>query len=164
MKPDRAHSERLKRFFANSALIDHMVLRPLSHIRPNWDLTWDDANFSYEIEDESFAAQLNKLIDDLASCPVPQRYHENEDVLAEYVATHLRWPIRKVNRRWIGDDYDAILEQGGSRDVDQENLLAAAAGRIQAALVRGQSHFDDMEESHRRMLAAVMSIMLYWRG
>lgn len=164
MPPDRTHAEQFKLFFADSSLLDYMVLRPLARIRPNWELIWDGANSSYEIEDGSFAGQLNRFIHDLASCLVPERYHENEDILAEYVVKHLRWPIRKVGRRWIGDDYTAVVEQGGSRDVDQENLLAAAAGRIRAALVRGQPHFDDMEKLHREMLAAVMSIILYWRG
>lgn len=64
----------------------------------------------------------------------------------------------------VGADYDSILEQGGFHDIDEANLVAAAAGRVRAALERGQMHWDDMEDSHRRMLAAVLSVILYHRA
>ena len=60
---------------------------------------------------------------------------------------HLKWPINKIGNRWLGADYDSILEQGGLHDVDEENLLLATAGRIQVAKRLGQTHFDEMEES-----------------
>ena len=41
--------------------------------------------------------------------------------------------------------------------------MLAAAGRIRAAVIRGQTHFDQMEESHRRMLAALLLVILYHR-
>lgn len=46
-------------FFKNSSLLDHMVLRPLSHIKPNWELTW--SGNEYEPEEDSFASLLNTL-------------------------------------------------------------------------------------------------------
>lgn len=150
-------------FFANSDYLDYMVLRPLSHIRANWELTWKGYEEKYFVEDNSYAKALNKLIDELENCNPPKQYHDNEDRLAEFVREHLKWPIKKVGNRWIGADYNSILEHGGSHDIDEANLVLAAAGRIQAAKKRGQNHFDDMEESHRRMLGAVLSIILYHR-
>ena len=60
----------------------------------------------------------------------PKVHHENEDCLAEYVIDNLNWKIKKVNGRWVGEDYAVILEQGGFNDIDQKNLILAAAGRI----------------------------------
>ena len=143
--------------------MDHEVLRPMSHIRPNWEITWNHDQRCYELEDDSFAEELNGLIGDLAKTTPAIRYHENEDVLANYVITTMKWPIRKEKGRWVGADYASILEQGGFRDADQKDLLAAAAGRIHAAIWFKQKHFDQMEESHQTMLSAVLSIILYHR-
>jgi hypothetical protein len=94
----------------------------------------------------------------------PKRYHDNEDVLANHVIETMKWPIRKEKGRWIGADYHSILEQGGFQDVDQKELIAAAAARIRAAIMCGQKHFDQMEESHQKMLSAVLSTILYHRS
>ena len=155
----------IKSFFADSACysLDREVLRPLSHIHANWELTWDHAQQRYLEEDDSYAKLLNELIDELASVTPPARYHDNEDRLAEYVLEHLKWPIRKDGSRWVGADYESIIEQGGFHDLDERNLVLAAAGRIQAAITRGQDHYDRMEQSHRRMLGAVLSVILYHR-
>lgn len=150
-------------FFSNSDYLDRLVLRPLSHIKSNWELTWDEDLNKYIEEDDSFAVNLNLLICELDRTTPPAIYHDNEDRLAEYVKTFLNWSVVKVGARWVGADYDSLLEQGGFHDVDETNLVLAASGRIQAAKVRGQLHFDDMEKSHRRMLAAVLSVILYHR-
>jgi hypothetical protein len=152
-----------RRFFRNSDLLDYMVLRPLDHIRGGWDLTWNQESDAYEEEPNTFAGLINGLISELATIQPPPRYHDSEDRLAEYVQKNLNWGIRKNGSRWVGADYDVILQQGSFDDVDQGELLLAAAGRIQAALDRGQLHFDAMEKSHRRMLAAVLSIVLWQR-
>ncbi len=76
---------------------------------------------------------------------------------------NLNWKIEKVGSRWIGENYAAILEQGGFNDFDELNLVLAAAGRIKAALARNQCHFDEMEQSHQKMLADVLAIILYHR-
>lgn len=152
-----------KLFFRNSELLDYLVLRPLSHIEPNWELTWDEESERYVLEDDSFADLLNALVEDLASCSPPVRYHDNEDRLAEHVKVKLGWNIKKVGVRWVGADYQSILEQGGFKDIDQSDLLQAAAGRIKAAVNRGQVCFDEMDESHRWILGAVLSIILYHR-
>ena len=143
--------------------MDYEILRPLSHIRPNWELTWDAEKQQYHEEEKSYAKQLNMLIEELHNTSPPSRYHDNEDRLAEYVLDKLRWPIRKERGRWVGADYYSIIEQGGFGDLDEKDLVLAAAGRIKAACIRGQEHYDQMEESHRRMLAAVLSVILYHR-
>lgn len=164
MSAETRASDRVKAFFANSDLLDRLVLRPLAHILSKWETTWDRENFRYALEEDSFAGSLNVLIDELASVRPPRRYHESEDALAQYVIEKLKWPIRNERGRWVGADYLAILEQGGFNDLDQHDLMLAAAGRIQAAIERGQLHFDDMEVSHCQMLAGVLSTILYHRS
>jgi len=39
----------------------------------------------------------------------------------------------------MGADYASILEQGAFDDLDQKNLIAAAAGRVHTALAMGKS-------------------------
>ena len=159
-----SRSEQIAAFFARSDLLDHVVLRPLSHIHLNWEITWDLASGRYETESDSFAESLNTLIDELAHAKPPKRYHDNEDRLAEYVRDgHLKWPIQKFGNRWVGQDYDLILQQGSFDDIDQQNLVLAAAGRVHAAIDRGQSEFDQMEDSHRQTLGAVLSIIIWQR-
>jgi len=63
----------------------------------------------------------------------------------------------------VGDDYWSIIEQGGFVDLDEKDLVELAAGRIRAAIDRGQGHFDEMEESHRSILARVLSVIGYHR-
>lgn len=152
-----------RKYFRNSDFLDGLVLRPLSHIKGNWEVTWDGGKQEYEPEEESYAESLNHLIDELSRVSPPTRYHDNEDRLAEYVITKLNWNIKKVGGRWTGVDYAAILEHGGFDDINQENLILASAGRIKAAIDRHQLHFDDMEPSHQKMLAAVLAIILFHR-
>ena len=141
-----------------------MALRPLSHIRHDWELLWDSENDRYLHETDSYAELLNDLIDELGTVSPPAKYHDNEDRLAEYTRDRLGWPIHKQGGRWVGADYESILEQGGFDDIDEEDLVLAAAGRIKAAQAHGQNHFDQMEEGHQRMLAAVIAIILYHRS
>lgn len=150
-----------KFFFNNSDLLDHFVLRPLAHIQYNWELTWDGER--YEPEEDSYADSLNSLINDLGKLSPPSNYHDNEDRIAEYAKADLQWNIYKSGNHWHGAKYDQILEVGGLSDIDQTDLMLAAVGRINAAIDRNQSHFDEMEESHREILAAVMTIILYYR-
>lgn len=151
-------------FFKNNNTLDRLVLRPLSHIMGNWELTWDREGNEYEAEEDSYAERLNHLISELSQIDPPKKYHDHEDRLAEYVQSNLNWKIKKIGNRWVGETYGAILEQGGFSDIDQENLLSAAAGRIKAATDRGQLCFDDMELSHQAILADVLAIILYFRS
>jgi len=154
----------MKNFFRNSELLDALALRQLSHINGNWELTWDESSDQYEPEEDSFAAKVNELIDALASLTPPLKYHDNEDRLAEQVQGRLGWNLQKIGTRWVGEDYPIVLEQGSFNDVDQRELMLAAAGRIKAAMIRGQMHFDEMERSHQRILADVLAIVLYHRA
>ncbi len=154
----------VKDFFANSDSLDYFVLRPLSHFSLSWELIWNPIKQEYVREDGTFSTVLNNLIDELSDTPPPAKYHDNEDALAEYLVQSLNWDIKKVGNRWIGADYTSILEQGGFDDIDQTHLVHAAAGRIKGAIDRKQSHFDDMEESHRKILSAVLTIILYHRS
>lgn len=40
-------------FFKQSELFDYMVTRPLSHIVPNWELTWNLKDNKLEPEEDS---------------------------------------------------------------------------------------------------------------
>jgi len=60
-------------------------------------------------------------------------------------------------------DYLALLEQGAFDIQGIRNLVLAASGRVHAAIQRGQMHFDDMERSHRIILAGVLGAILYHR-
>ena len=154
----------MKQFFYNSELLDYLVLRPLSHIKGNWDLTYDKEQEEYIEEEDSFAQLLNQLILELENSTPPLSYHENEDCLAEYVKESLNWDIQKIGNLWKGEDYKSILEQGGFNDIDEKNLMLASAGRIQASINFNQLNFDDMETGHQNMLAAVLAIILYHRS
>jgi hypothetical protein len=155
--------DEVRAFFSWSELLDREVLRPLSHIRPNWEASWSHSEQRYEPEENSFADELNIAIELIATTLPPERYHDNEDVLAQYVIEKLKWPIRKEGKRWVGEDYASILEQGGFEDVDQGELLTAATGRVFAAFRNGQEHYYEMEKGHRQMLAAILSIIIYHR-
>jgi hypothetical protein len=154
-------SNDIRGFFGRSDWLDYMVLRPLSHIAGNWEARWEDE--LYRPEPFSFAEDLNVIVELVAACPRPLKYHEHEDVLAARVVNELKWPIQKKGGRWIGADYPSILEQGAFNDLDQQTLITAAAGRVHAALDHGQKQFDDMEEAHLHMLAALLSIIIYHR-
>jgi hypothetical protein len=56
-------------------VLDRAVLRPLSHITLNWELTWNHTTKCYEPEDDSFASLLNKTIDELAETEPPADMH-----------------------------------------------------------------------------------------
>jgi len=150
-------------FFYKSTFLDMYVLKPLWHIRGNWDLSWDDKSKTYIVEEDSFAKEMNDLILELEATRPPKNYHENEDKLAEYISKKFNGRIKKLNNRWTGADYKVILEQGGFGDVDEKNLVSAAAGRIHATIKFGQNNFDEMEDGHMIILANILSIILYHR-
>lgn len=154
----------MENFFANSALLEYFATKPLSHIRANWELTWNKETKCYEIEEDSYANDLNLLIQEIKNTSIPNAYHVNEDLLAEYVKNKLGWPIYKDGNRWMCDDYRAIINQGAFSPNGVANLLQAIAGRIEAARSHGQMHFDDMEQGHRQILGFAMATILYIRS
>lgn len=160
-----------RQFFEGSEFVDHEVLRPLSHIRSNWELVVDPATGRYVDEEDCFAELLNFLIDELALARPPTRYHDTEDRLGEYVQRSLNWKISKQGRIWVNadgrrlhpSDYLALLEQGAFEKDGEAALVEAAAGRMQAAIARGQTHFDEMERSHQIVFGGVLAAILYHR-
>lgn len=156
--------EAVREFFSNSIILDQQVLRPLSHIKGAWDVTWDHEAQRYMPEEGSFAKLLNIIIDEIADTAVSVSYHENEDAVVSHLASKSGSTLAKIRGRWQTNDYRGLLEQGGFDDVDQGDLLTAAIGRVAAAIMRGQRHFDEMEEGHRIMLGHVLTIILYHRS
>lgn len=154
---------KIEDFFYKSTYLDMFVLKQLSHIKGNWDLSWNSNTKGYIIEDDSFGNEINSLIDELENTIPPKKYHDNEDVLADYVKANLNWNIEKNNNRWEGADYKAIIEQGGFGDKDEKNLILAATARIHTSIKLGQKCFDEMETGHMIMLANILSIILYHR-
>ena len=163
MDTSQVSCEDINSFFHRCEYLDYLVTRPISHIRPNWELIWDYENDKYLVEENSYSNLLNILIAELGTVNPPSKYHDNEDRLAEHVISDLGWNVKKINGCWVGEDYEAILEQGSFNDIQQENLVLAAAGRIRAAIIRGQLRFDDMEQWHQKMLASVLACILYHR-
>lgn len=161
----------IRKFFEPSDHLEHEVLRPLSHIHPNWDLYACPHTGRYIDEEESLARLFNYLIDELATTKTSAKYHESEDQLAKYVKENLHWDIHKQGNAWVNVDgtklhptnYLCLLEQGGFKLNGDSNLVQAAAGRVNAAVSRNQKHFDDMEHSHQVILAGVLSAILYHR-
>jgi hypothetical protein len=143
--------------------LNQAVLKPLSHISIGWELTWDQPFQKYREENGNYSKLVNRLINELEKVTPPQKYHDNEDTLANYLITRLGWNITKVKGSWTGTDYASILAQGGFRDAEETDLIKAAAGRIRYAINFGQVHFDDMEAGHQKTLAIVMTIILYHR-
>lgn len=152
------------RFLGDSDYLDRLVLRQLSHINGNWELTWDDECSSYRAEDESFAAKLNAVVGELSHAEPARNYHDYEDVMAEETKFRSKWNIRKEKGRWVGADYPSILEQGSMNNLFRMELLQIAAGRISLAIKFGQTRFDEMEDGHRTMLADILAIILYHRS
>lgn len=155
---------RILIFFGLSNMFDHMVTRQLSHIKENWELTWNNKENMFNPEENSYAEIINNLLIELSNLAPPSNYHDNEDKLAEYCKDSLNWPIYKVGKFWRGMEYVCILEQGSFNDENQINLLLSIAGRLRAAINRNQLNFDDIEKSHQKILADVIAIILYHRS
>jgi len=154
---------QMKSFFDDSDLLLELVLLPLEHIRSNWDLYWDDDEYKYVEEEYSFARELNELIFQIASVIPPNNYHMHEDKVAIYFNKNDWANIEKNGRYWTGEEYRIILEQGGFDDWEQSDLVLAAAGRVKAAIDRGQNSIEAMENTHCKMLCIILSIILYHR-
>jgi len=137
------------KFFSQSDELGYLVLRPLSHIRANWELSWNGDEYAHE--DDSYAELLNKLITELSTVNSPKKYHDNEDALVSFAKKHLK-DIEKFGRLWKGgDDHRLILQEGSFSDVDEKNLVLASAGRVKAVISRNQITFDEMEDLHKTM-------------
>lgn len=150
-------------FFSDSSYLETDTVRHLRHMDSTYELIWDSGKRQYQEDDNIFAQLLNSLIKEIGATKPAKRYHRREDIVASYVVTRLRWAISKKEKYWVGAEYDSILEQGGFDDIDERNLVLAAAGRVMTARDHGQNHYDHMEESHRRMLGTILRVILYHR-
>jgi hypothetical protein len=130
MGASRVSSVDIESFFHRCEYLACLVTRPLSHIRPNWELIWDYENENYLAEEGSYSKLLNILIAELSTVNPPLKYHGHEDRLAEHVISDLGWDVRKINGRWVGEDYVAILEQGSFSDKQQRDLGKRPANSI----------------------------------
>jgi len=89
MDASQVSSEEIISFFHRCECLDYLVTRPLSHIRPNWELIWDYENEKYLVEEDSYSNLLNILISELGAVNPPSKYHDHEDRLAEHVISDL---------------------------------------------------------------------------
>lgn len=152
----------VKVFFDRSDYLDQMVLRPLSHLDMEWELMHGPDG--YVVEEGNLSAHLIDLIYVLANTEPPKKYHDNEDRLAEYLVSKGS-KIQKVRGRWIGDDYVFVLQQASlAHQLNHEELIFAAAGRVMAAIKHEQTGFDEMEEGHQKMLSAILTILVFNYG
>ncbi|WP_060477693.1 MULTISPECIES: hypothetical protein [Pseudomonas] len=152
----------VKNFFHLCHSLDELVLRPLSHLDQSWELLRSPTG--YVVEKGHLSEKLIELIDILATTTPPLKYHDNEDRLAEYLISKGS-KIRKEGRFWIGADYEFVLQQASlAHTINHTELVHAASGRVIAALNYGQRNFDDMEEGHKKMLASILTILIFNYG
>lgn len=159
-------------FFRRSSFLDHAVLRPLSHVSPDWELQSDGDDDHYLEEDGSLAAHLNVLIENIANSSPVLDYHSHENELASgyqevssgeiYLEGNL-WLDRKTGRPIEKDMVGHMIEQSTAGWDDLPELVLAAAGRVAAALRFGISHFDDLDSGHMQMLAVIMTDIIFRR-
>lgn len=153
----------MRDFFENSDFLDIMVLKPLSHIRPDWELSWYGSIDEYKPSVDSFAYELQQLIYEIEACVAPDDYHLHEDIVIKSTPQEFNEEVYKQGRLWIGQSYQILLQNGGLFDDDAKNLVMATAGRIAVAKRHGQLHFDQMDFSHQKILAIIMALVLYHR-
>ncbi len=165
--------EAARSFFAGSDYLDHAVLRPISHVAPNWELIRDPISDLYEEEDDSLAAHLNVLIEEVSLSSPPRDYHSYENRLAihyEGVTTgrfylHGKlWRDRQTGELVEKDFVGHMIEQATCGHYDVPDLVLAASGRVAAALYFGVEHFDKLDHGHMEMLSVIMTDILFRRS
>jgi len=162
-------------FFANSDWLDRAVLRPISHVAGNWELTWNTHADRYEPESDSLADHLNVLIHDMAASKPPADYHHYENKLAisyDDVKSG-RFKLNRSRKLWIDtatnlpvskDMVGHMIEQATCGHYDVPDLVLSAAGRVATSLRFGVSHFDDLDDGHLEMLSVIMTDILFRRS
>ncbi|MDG1286323.1 MAG: hypothetical protein P8P30_02025 [Rickettsiales bacterium] len=160
-------------FFARSDWLDYAVLRPLSHVAGNWELT-PDGKF-YKAEEDSLADHLNILIDEIAKThpPISYHYHENSIASQHRDTKDGSVILSKSKNIWLDPitkkpisiaQVGHYIEQSAARGVDDSELVAAASGRVARSISCDVNHFDDLDQGHLSMLAEIMSIILFMRS
>lgn len=161
-------------FFYKSDQLDYATLRPLSHVMSNWELIGSECGDPlFEEEEDSYAAHLNVLIDEIAATTPPSDYHRfEEQIAAEYTDAingryFLRgklWHDKQTGRPIDKDDVGNMMEQASSGLGDVPGLVLAAAGRIATAMSYGVANFDDLDRGHMEMLAVDLMTILFRRS
>jgi hypothetical protein len=160
-------------FFANSDFLDHVVLRPLSHVAANWELTSIPGPDLYLEEDNSLAGQLNVLIEEISTSNPPRDYHAYENKLAmnypevrsgRYYLEGKLWRDIQSGKLVEKDFVGHMIEQATAAQNDVPDLVLAAAGRVATAFNFRVAHFDDLDRGHMEMLSVIMTDILFRRS
>lgn len=166
--------DSVRAFFRRSDWLDGTTLRPIRHVAPNWELiTGDDDGLLFEEEEDSLAAHLNVLIDQIVAVDPPTDYHAFENHIAgqydgvingRYYLKDKLWFNSKTGKPVKKDDVGHMMEQASCGSDDIPELVHSAAGRVATAMAYGKSHFDDLDTGHMEMLAVVMMTILFRRS
>lgn len=162
-----------RRFFEDSDTLDHATLRPISHVAPNWELTWDSTSDRYEEEEDSLAAHLNKLIEEISNLVPPTDYHalENQHAInyegvasGRFYLDGKLWRDQQTGQLVDKDFVGHMIEQATCGHYDVPDLVLSAAGRISTALKFGVDHFDKLDRGHMEMLSVIITDILFRRS
>jgi hypothetical protein len=166
--------EAILAFFYRSDRLDYATLRPLSHVMFNWELIGsENGDPLFEEEEDSYAAHLNVLIDEIAATTPPSDYHRYENQIAaeytdaingRYFLKGKLWHVKQSGQPIQKDDVGHMMEQASSGSDDIPDLVLAAAGRIATAMSYGVANFDDLDRGHMEMLAIDLMTILFRRS
>lgn len=157
-------------FFYRSDYLDYVVLRPLSHVAPNWELVIG-GDYLFEEEDGSLAAHLNVLVEEISLIVPSIDYHSYENnilynysnFLNKYQLKGKIWHDKSTGLPLDKSEIGYMIEQGSSGQVDVPDLVMAAAGRIATSMYYGVDHFDKLDSGHMAMLGIIITIILFRR-
>ncbi len=166
--------ESVRAFFEHSDWLDYTTLRPIWHVAFNWELiSASDDELLFEEEEDSLAAHLNVLIEQMAATAPPLDYHAFENEIASqyesavsgrYYLKGKFWFDRQTEMPIAKDDVGHMMEQASCGSDDIPGLVHAAAGRVATAMAYGNSHFDDLDSGPMEMLAIVLMTILFRRS
>lgn len=160
--------------FFKSDRLDYATLRPLSHVMWNWELVGSESGDPLlQEEEDSYAAHLNVLIDEIAAQSPPSDYHRLENEIAagytgvldgRYFLKGKLWHDKQTGLPIQKDDVGHMMEQASSGWNDIPESVLAAAGRIATAMRYGVTNFDDLDHGHMEMLAIDLMTILFRRS
>lgn len=166
--------EDILTFFYRSDQLDYTTLRPLSHVMCNWELTSSESGDPlFEEEEDSYAAHLNVLIDEIAATSPPSDYHAFENQIAaehngaiegRYFLKGGLWYDNETSQLIQKDDVGHMMEQASSAWDDIPELVLATAGRVATAMRHGVMEFDDLDQGHMEMMAIDLMTILFRRS
>ena len=165
----KRNRERVCTFIGWTICFDLEVTKPLSHIAPYYELTWDMEAQKFEEEELSFAPVLNSLIDKLAKTSSHTDYHQfvDDELLASRFANEViylegkRWKNNRTKEPLKPEDIGHYLEQHALGGCSLVNLKKSVSSRIRAAQKAGIKNWDELDDGHRKMLAELIVVILY---